>query len=237
MKLLAADVGGTKTVLALVENGVVLRRDTYVSRDFKGLTPMVEQFLGADRGRISRACFGVAGPVENDTCRATNLPWFIDARELERQLGITRVKLVNDFHALAIGIPSLGPDELAVLNDAPSDPNGPWVVIGAGTGLGQAVIIRGATGYEVIASEGGHTDFAPRNELEIELLRFMLQRHHRVSYERVVSGMGLIALYDFMKSRNDPPESEQVREEMARNPEEIPAIVSSHALAGDDPLC
>ncbi|MFN7133546.1 MAG: glucokinase [Myxococcales bacterium] len=237
MRLLAGDVGGTKTILALVENDRVLRRHTYPSGDFPALEPMIETFLGDDRGTVARACFGVAGPVVDDLCRATNLPWVIDARELERRLGFSRARLVNDFHALAIGIGALGPAEFAVLNEAPSDPRGPWVVIGAGTGLGEAIVVRGPAGFEVISSEGGHTDFAPRNELEIELLRFLLKRHKRVSYERVVSGPGLVALYEFMRERNDPPESAAVRAEMEQAPDDVAAIVSSHALKGDDPLC
>jgi len=176
-------------------------------------------------------------PVLDELCQATNLPWRIDARALERQLSIQSVRLVNDFHALAIGIGELPPTDLVVLHDAPSDPGGPWVVLGAGTGLGEAIIVHGPCGREVISSEGGHTDFAPRNELEMDLLRYLLRRHARVSYERVISGPGLAALYDFFRDRDPGAASPSVDAELAADLEQRPACISAHALAGDDPLC
>ena len=237
MMLLAGDVGGTKTALALVQDGALVERHTYPSADFASLDAMVEHFLGPRTRQISRACFGIAGPVENDTCRTTNLRWVVEARELERSLGLPRVRLVNDFYALATGIESLPASDFAVLNDAPSDPKGPWAVIGAGTGLGEAIVLRSGDTYEVIASEGGHSDFAPRNELEIDLLRFLLKRHKRVSYERVLSGRGVAMLYEFVRERSPELESAAVREEMARSKGDTAPIVSEHGIIGDDPLC
>jgi glucokinase len=198
---------------------------------------MVNEFLGQRSKSVSRACFGVAGPVIDDSCRTTNLRWVVEARNLERSLGIPRVTLVNDFQAMAVGITVLPSSDLAVLNDSPSDPKGPWVIIGAGTGLGEAVVVHTGTGYEVIPSEGGHSDFAPRNELEIELLRFLLKRHARVSYERILSGRGLVALYDFVRGRSPEDESRMVREEIAGSSGDAAPIISRHGLAGDDPLC
>jgi glucokinase len=243
MALLAGDIGGTKTILALVEErGIakaIARRETYPSAQFPGLAPMVEHFLGgagcAQMG-IGRACFGVAGPVIDDTCRATNLPWTLDARALERALGLPRVMLVNDFHALSIGIGELSPGELKVLHEAPSDPRGPWVVLGAGTGLGEAVVIRGPAGKEVLSSEGGHTEFGPRTRLEIELLEFLLQRYPRVSYERIVSGPGLVALWEFFAQRPGARPSAVVAAAVGEAPEAAAAAISSHALAGADPV-
>lgn len=237
MMLLAGDVGGTKTALALVKEATLIERKVYPSAAFASLEEMVGEFLGPRGKVVSRACFGVAGPVIEDSCRTTNLRWVVDARSLERSLGIPRVTLVNDFHALAVGITVLPASDLAVLNDSPSDPKGPWVIIGAGTGLGQAVVIHTGRGYEVIASEGGHSDFAPRNELEIDLLRFLMKRHGRVSYERILSGRGLVALYDFVRERSPENESRVVREEIAASSGDIAPIISRHALAGDDPLC
>jgi len=234
--LLAGDIGGTKTILALVEDRKIFRRETYPSARFASLEEMVKTFLGGLPREITRACFGVAGPVLDDVCRATNLPWVIDARHLERELELPRVALVNDFHALAIGITELSPSELATLNDAPSDPRGPWVVIGAGTGLGEAVVTKSATGYEVLSSEGGHTDFGPRNELEIELLRFLLKRHHRVSYERIVSGPGLTALYEFFRDQKVAPCAE-VEALLAQQRDEAPAVISGHGLDSKDAIC
>ncbi len=237
MTLLAGDIGGTKTVLALVEGGAVRRREVFPSAEHPDLSSLVGLFLGADKGSISRACFGVAGPVLDDVCQATNLPWRIEARALERDLGLQRVALVNDFHALSIGITELPPKDLAVLHEAPSDPRGPWVVLGAGTGLGEAVIVRGPSGYEVLSSEGGHTDFGPRTDLEIELLRFLKQRHGRVSYERIVSGPGLVNLYEFFRAREPGKASAAVEAQLAADPAGRAACISAHALAGDDELC
>jgi glucokinase len=237
MLLLAGDVGGTKTALALVQNGQFVERRTYPSAAFESLEAMIRDFAATKSKRISRACFGVAGPIVDDTCRATNLRWVVEARSLERSFGFSRVHLVNDFFALASGIPRLPASDFAVLNDAQSDPNGPWAMIGAGTGLGQAIVIRVNRSYEMLPSEGGHADFAPRNELEMELLRFLLRRHTRVSYERIVSGRGLVALYDFLRERSPESESLALRKEIAASSGDIAPIISGHGLAGDDPLC
>ncbi|HEY3445644.1 MAG TPA: glucokinase [Myxococcales bacterium] len=237
MTLLAGDIGGTKTVLALVEEGVIRRREVFPSAQYADLSSLVSLFLGADKGHLARACFGVAGPVLDDTCQATNLPWRIEARGLERDLGLQRVSLVNDFHALSIGITELPASDFAVLHDAPSDPRGPWVVLGAGTGLGEAIIIRGPVGYEVVSSEGGHTDFGPRDDLEIDLLRFLRERHGRVSYERIVSGPGLVNLYEFFRSREPAAASPAVEAQLAADPLGRAACISGHAMKGDDALC
>lgn len=238
MKLLAGDVGGTKTILALHEGGALLRREVYPSARYASLQALVKEFLGAGAHGIGRACFGVAGPVSAEKCRATNLPWLIDARALEEALEIPRVALVNDFYALSIGIGELSESDLATLNDVPADPHGPWVVLGAGTGLGQAVLHEGAGGRrEVLSSEGGHTDFGPRNELEIELLRFMLRRHDHVSYERLVSGPGLVAVYEFLRERGPAKESQAVREALEADPAGAAAVVSTFGLEGRDGLC
>jgi glucokinase len=237
MLFLAGDIGGTKTSLALVEAGAIVRRKTYTSAQFPSLNALVGAFLDLRERRQTRACLGIAGPVIDDVCRATNLPWVIEARALERELRLRQVKLVNDFHALAVGISELPSSDFQPLNDAPSDSRGPWVVIGAGTGLGQAVLVRGKSGLEVIASEGGHADFAPRTELEVELLRYLQLRHGHVSWERVVSGPGLVMLYEFLSSRSPSEKSPQVLEEIERSPDGAAATISRHALKGDDPLC
>lgn len=237
MMLLAGDVGGTKTALALVQGNAIIEKRIYPSSSFDTLDAMVRDFVGPRARETARACFGIAGPVIDDTCRATNLPWVVDGRSLEGSLGIQRVRLVNDFHALARGIGTLPSSDFAILNSSPSDPEGPWAMIGAGTGLGEAILVRFGSGYEVIGSEGGHADFAPRNELEMDLLRFLLKRHKgRVSYERVLAGRGLVALYEFVRGRSPERESAQVREEMAGSPGDTAPIISRHGLAGD-PLC
>ena len=182
MRLLAGDIGGTKTVLALVEDRKIVRRERYASAQYPDLSTIISKFLGGEATDVGKACFGVAGPVHQDVCQATNLPWRIDARAIERELKLCRVSLVNDFHALSIGITELPPSDLVTLHDASSDPRGPWVVLGAGTGLGEGIIIKGAAGYEILSSEGGHCDFGPRDELELDLWRFLAWRYMRVSY-------------------------------------------------------
>ncbi len=239
MKLLAGDVGGTKTALALFDDGQMLRRATLPSARFASLELLVREFLGQDNGelRIAAACFGIAGPIVDQSCRATNLPWVIEARALEQSLGIPHVRLVNDFHALSIGITCLPVSDFASLCEGEADPQGPWAVIGAGTGLGEAVLLKGPRGnFEVLSSEGSHADFGPRSELEVALLRFLWKRHKRVSYERIASGMGLPMLYDFFREQGIP-ETPAVREQMAEAGAHRAAIVSAHALSGDDEIC
>jgi glucokinase len=236
MLSLAGDVGGTKTALALAQGETLVRKQKYRSADYASLEAMLRDFLGPEVKEVARACLGIAGPVIDDTCRTTNLPWVVEARHLERSLGLQRVRLVTDFHAMAAGISILPASDFAVLNDSASDPTGHWVLIGAGTGLGESIVVRVGREYEAVPSEGGHADFAPRNELEMDLLRFLLKRHRRVSYERVLSGRGLVALYDFFRERSPELESAAVREEMVRTSGDRAPIVSGHALAGDDRL-
>jgi glucokinase len=242
MLVLSGDVGGTKTYLALYEvddEGFVheRRRERYASGSFPGLADMVGVFLGADCGRVDRAGIGVAGPVIDDVVQTTNLPWRIDARVLERSLGIGRVTLLNDFEAIALGIPRLPASDFEVLQQGRTDPEGPVVVLGAGTGLGAAVMVPvgGPGRFRVLRSEGGHTDLAPRNEREIELLRYLLERHERVSYERVVSGPGLLTLYRFVVAQGIAPEREDTRTRMAEA--DPSAVIGQRAVAGDDPAC
>jgi glucokinase len=240
--IVAGDIGGTSTRLALYEQPEAgelrtVKTERFSSPAYGDLTTIVREFLEDAPGPVDRAGFGVAGPVHDDTAQATNLPWVLDARVLERDLGITRVRLVNDFHAVALGIGELGPDDLAVLQDQPTDPGGPVAILGAGTGLGEAIVVPDPQGGppRVLASEGGHTDFAPRNETEIDLLRFLLQRHHRVSVERVVSGPGLHALYDFVVHTGRATTADAIKNRLTR--EDPGKVIGEAALAGTDPAC
>ncbi len=205
MRVVAADVGGTKTLMALYEGtpgslGKVSSH-RYESRDHAGVAAILADFLGEGVKTVDAAAIAVAGPVIGDTCKATNLPWEIDARRIEKDLGIARAKLLNDFEAVALGIGELQPAQFAVLADRPIDVTAPAAVLGAGTGLGEAIVIGVEDALpRVLPTEGGHSDFAPRDDVEIELLRFLLKRHKRVSYERVLSGRGLEALYEFVTS-------------------------------------
>jgi glucokinase len=269
--LLAGDVGGTKTILRLVQAEPVagvrlpklttLHEHTYPSRDFPDLVPMVRYFLttaaqaiapseSADSINIRPecACFGIAGPVINNTSRLTNLGWVLSADGLKRELHIPRVELINDFGAVGYGVLGLQPEDVHTLRAGKPDPQGAIAVIGAGTGLGQGYVVPHATGYRVFATEGGHVDFAPRTELEYQLLRFLKEHHNisRVSVERVVSGMGIESLYLFMRSRGIAEESPQMsaayqqwQKECGREEKTIhlPALISQYALDGSDYLC
>jgi glucokinase len=241
--VLAGDIGGTKTALSLyaLEDNSELREVAsarFASSEYSGLLPIVHEFLGTTTGgsvsSLRAAAFGVAGPVEHGISKTTNLPWVIDQRRLSEQLGAP-VGLINDFYAVALGIGELRANELEVLQEGEVDPKGPVAIIGAGTGLGQALLVPSATGVIVLPSQGGHTDFAPRNELEIELLRFLWKRHRTVSNERVISGMGIKTLYEFITQTGHAPESPAVKAEL--EDADAGAVIGKHALAATDPAC
>lgn len=206
MPVLCGDVGGTNTRLAILEPGPARPRivisETLPSRSFPAFEEAVDAFLEeAGRPALERAGFGIAGPVIGRRCQATNLPWVVDAADLERRFGLERVVLLNDLEALAHGIPALDAEDLETLHPGEEQP-GNRALIAAGTGLGQAGIFWDGAAHRPFASEGGHADLAPRSEAEIAVLRFLLRRHARVSAERVVSGPGLAALYDFVLEKN-----------------------------------
>jgi glucokinase len=241
MRVVAADVGGTKTLVALYEGEpgafaeVASRR--YQSDAYEGLAPIVADFLGEGVRSVAAAAIGVAGPVIDDTCKTTNLPWQMDARRIEADLGIARVRLLNDFEAVALGLGELSASQLDVLQDRPVDPDSPSAVLGAGTGLGEAIIVPSERPLpRVIATEGGHCDFAPRDEVEIELLRFLLRRHKRVSYERVLSGRGLQALYDFVVESELAPTAGATRA-LLDAADDRAAVIGECALTRSDEAC
>jgi glucokinase len=238
--ILAADVGGTKVIMALFEvNGREIKQlneRQYVSRDYADFSEIIRDFRTEHTTPVDATGLGVAGPVFERRCQATNLPWLIDARELENTLSVGRVALVNDFKAAALGVLHLGPHEWTQLNpDAKPVEHGPIAVLGAGTGLGEALLFYSGGRYHVVPTEGGHKDFAPRNEEEMDLLRFLMKRHGRVSWERLVSGMGIHAIYDFLVESKYAPENHEVRTAMlTRDPA---AVVSEFGLSGRDPIC
>ena len=248
MEVLAGDVGGTKTLLAIAEVGelpgagapsIELRESCrYDSRQYPGLGDICRAFA-AELGRPlpAHAGFGVAGPVSSGRSHTTNLPWVIDARELAALLGIRSVRLVNDFHALALGLAAVKPHDLVRLNEGVHDPAGPRALLGAGTGLGEAVAVVGACGRpEVLASEGGHASFAPRDEPEMEILRFLLRRHDHVSWERVVSGDGLVNIAEAIAHSSGAPLPRRVAEMVLYSRDDAPAAITESARSGD-PVC
>lgn len=226
-QLLAGDTGGTKTVLRLAEATQpkagttklnTLYEERFVSAEFTDLVPMVQQFLMTAASKIGyppapeRACFSIAGPVVNNTCSLTNLSWFLEGDRLQRDLAIPVVQLINDFAAVGYGIVGLEPSDLCSLQAGDPQADAPIAIIGAGTGLGEGFLIRQGEQYRVFSTEGGHTDFAPRTELEFQLLKYLRDKLtlSRISVERVVSGMGIVAIYQFLRDRQAIGESPEV---------------------------
>jgi glucokinase len=202
MRLLAGDVGGTKTALVVHEqerDGTcrTVAECKYASQEYKSFGDVLAQFLPQAGGRIDAAAFGVAGPVVNGICSTTNLPWTMSELELAQIVGAP-VSLINDFHAVALGVMELSADQLQVLQVGTRNPKGTVAVIGAGTGLGEALCVQTSDGPHVIAGEGGHSTFAPHTDLELKLLEFLWNRYEHVSVERVVSGIALPELYAFV---------------------------------------
>lgn len=223
--LLAGDIGGTKTILRLVESQpggdrdlpqTTLHEQTYPSQEFADLVPMVRKFLDSAGSNQTpeKACFGIAGPVVNNTSKLTNLSWILDASRLEQELQVAKVALINDFVAVGYGVLGLSESDLHTLQPGSPDANAPIAVIGAGTGLGQGFVIPQGNSYRVFATEGGHASFAPQSQLEFELLQYLLEKYHinRVSVERVVSGMGIVAIYQFLRDRKTYQESSHLAE-------------------------
>lgn len=254
--LLAGDIGGTKTILRLVnvtkedKSCKTIHEASYISADFPDLVPIVQHFLETTGQKTPEvACFAIAGPVIENTSKLTNLNWLIlDTIRLEKELGMEKVSLINDFAAVSYGILGLQDSDLQTLQVGKPYSNFPIGVIGAGTGLGEGFLIPQASGYQVFATEGGHTDFAPRSELEFQLLQNIKQRYNinHVSVERVVSGQGIVAIYQFLRDIKYAPENSGVGEaiqtwETQSQDSEIridPAATIAHsAMKGGDVLC
>jgi glucokinase len=238
---LVGDIGGTRSRLELqVEEDGRLRaahEREYRSETFAGLEALVEDFLGLEpvrhaAARVDAACFSVAGPVEGGTSTLTNLGWRIDAQAVSARLGIPDVLLVNDFVAVGHGIAELGEHDLVTLQRGVAQPHGTRVVVGAGTGLGVCTLTWQGDGYAVHSSEGGHTDFAPINEAQDKLLASLRGAFGRVSYERVVSGPGLLRIFSVLQDGGQP--SKQLREAMQR--QDAAAAISEFAINKVDPL-
>lgn len=238
MMVLAGDVGGTNARLAIVElNGRaarITREGRYASRDYPGLTPIVDRFCEEVTARPNRACFGIACPVVGDDCTAPNLPWTINGRKLAAEIGIPRTRIINDFVAVGFGIELLGESDLATLQEGSPTPHGPIALIGAGTGLGQAFLLWDGNHYRVLPSEGGHGDFAPRGKLQIALSEFLGQQFGRVSWERLLSGPGLVNAYRYLVASAVAPEQATVRAEMEK--EDPAKVITRHGLAKSDCL-
>jgi len=263
--LLAGDIGGTKTILRLVQtspendSGTQLQlttrhEQTYSSQAYPDLVPMVKEFLHAaqeNQGETiqpERGCFAIAGPVVNNRSSLTNLAWSLDGERLEEELDLKRVELINDFAAVGYGVFGLDEADTHTLQAGNPDPGAPAAIIGAGTGLGQGFAIKQGSYRQVFPSEGGHADFAPRSELEFQLLRYLLDKHQisRVSVERVVSGQGIVSIYQFLRDREFAHESPDIAEAITTWERQTglktktvdpAAVIAQAAAEGRDLIC
>ncbi|MGZ3420707.1 MAG: glucokinase [Polyangiales bacterium] len=240
--LLIGDVGGTKTILRLIgDSGETLANERFDSKAFGDLNAIVQLFLEKWKGEPPKhAAFGIAGPVVDGVCKTTNLPWHVDEKAIAQRASLTSARLLNDFESTAWGVLTLPAQSIATLQVGEKKPHGAIAVIGAGTGLGEAMLVWNTASqeYQVVASEGGHADYAPRDETEIELLRWLKQKFGRVSWERVVSGTGLANIYQFLRESGAAPESAAVRKELdaGRTQNDWGPVIGKHASAGDDVL-
>jgi glucokinase len=237
--VLAGDVGGTKTNLALYDrrgSGLIPVRETSLqSRQFDSLEAAIQRFLeSGPRQTIDAACLGVAGPVVEGRCVATNLPWIIDEQALSRAIPAAKVRLLNDLEAAGYGVLVLPANELRTLQ-AGVPKRGSMAVIAAGTGLGEAMIVREGERHVVIATEGGHTDFAPRGDLEEGLLKYLRKEFGRVSVERILAGPGFFNLYRFLRDTGWAKESPEVADKVRSG--DPAAVITSRASSDGDPLC
>jgi glucokinase len=237
--ILAGDVGGTKVHLALydfIEGKLTHTRDEkYPAKEYGGLEEIVKEFLGT--GKASAACFGVPGPVRDGRLRLTNLPWTLDSRELATGLGIQHVFLINDLEANGYGIAELSADQIYTLSEGDASQIGNRALVAAGTGLGEGLLAWNGRIHVPYPSEGGHADYAPRNEEEIDLLRFLKQKYNgRISFERVVSGMGMTGIYEFLRDVRGMEEAVWLAEKIA-SVDDPNSVITEMGLANKSELC
>ncbi len=237
--ILAGDVGGTKANLAFytLHNGKLelMVQKQFPSHDYANLHDLIAEFIEESRLQADHVCMAVAGPVVNGTCHATNLPWIIDAAILAQRLGFRQIELMNDLEANAHGIYELSEDDFVTINQGDKKIHGNVGVISAGTGLGEAGIIFEDRKMRPFASEGGHCDFAPSNQIQLELLQYLRKRLDHVSYERVLSGQGLQHIYEFLRDENKFPEPAWLAESLKTN--DPPAVISESGLENQTEIC
>jgi len=239
VRILAGDIGGTKTRLAVfdVEGGRLdtLSEASYPSGEYASFDAIVRDFLDGTAADCRQACFGVAGPVQHGRVETTNLPWVIDAQRMVTGFGFNTVSLMNDLQANAWGIDALGDDDFCLLRAGQAEAAGNASIIAAGTGLGEAGLYWDGQRHWPFASEGGHADFSPHSDLEIALLEYLRQRFGHASWERVVSGPGLVNLHDFLRAHRGVAVPSWLNDEMAAG--DAAAAISRAALDERDAIC
>jgi len=237
--ILAGDIGGTKTNLAYFSTDgdrlVLSTFKSYMSREFGSLNEVIDRFTHEHPASIHHAAFGIAGPIVDATSKLTNLGWNVDARDVASLLRLDSVGLLNDLEATSYGVLRLGEGEKIILQEGTPQPRAAIAVIAAGTGLGEGGLVWDGKRYRSLPSEGGHTDFGPRNELEMNLLRFLLTKYDRVSHERVVAGPGVFNLYAFFRNRAQYPEPTWLTAQMKQG--DPSAVISTAGSEGKDPVC
>jgi glucokinase len=243
MQVLAGDIGGTTTRLWIAHSDGralrVLREQCFESRRFRSLVDVLQEFLTAEAvAPITAACLAIAGPIrhadDGEYCKVTNLPWEVDSGELMRTLRLPQVRLINDFQAVGYGIEALRGDDLVELQPGIAQRQAPCAVLGAGTGLGQGILVWQGDHYETIATEGGHVEFGPTDAVQLELARYLLETEGHSSYELILSGHGLVRLYGFLRAHGVTCESPQVAQRMREG--DAAAAITQAALASHDPL-
>jgi glucokinase len=229
--LLAGDIGGTKTTLAVFSSETGWRKadaeETYSSANYPDLETLVREFLAQHDFPIERASFGVAGPVVAGHASITNLPWMMGEHQLQEALHIPSVRLLNDLDAIAHSVPHLEAEDLHTLNAGQRVSGGAIAVIAPGTGLGEAFLTWDGSHYQAHTSEGGHADFAPANASQVDLLRYLMARFPHVSFERVCSGKGIPNIYDYLKDSGYAEEPQWMAEQLATTPDRSPIIVNN----------
>ncbi len=237
--ILAGDIGGTNARLALFESDrgklKEIVGETFPSRHYKTLEEIVAKFVSNHPARIERACFGIAGPVRDGRSETPNLAWVIDARQLATAAGVPTLRLINDLEANAFGVATLSEKDFSVLNPGASDAAGNQAVISAGTGLGEAGLYWDGKFHRAFASEGGHCDFAPRDDIEGELAKWLHQQFGHASWERVLSGPGLFNIYKFLRDTGRGKEAPWFAEETAHA--DASAVISRAAMENRSELC
>jgi glucokinase len=238
--ILAGDIGATRTRLAAFETegsrlSCVVEK-IYMSQDYPGLSEILPQFIRSEGIPVHSACFGVAGPVRSGRSKISNLPWIIDSRELAKQLKLPSVGLLNDLEAYAYGIDALESKDFITLSEGSEDAEGNRAVISAKTGLGVAGLFWDGFRHHPFACEGGHTDFAPKNDVQMELLAYLRKKYGHVSCERILSGPGIKNIYEFLRDTNKAEEPDWLRDQFRSAPDQ-PALISQLATEGKAAIC
>ncbi|WP_282113591.1 glucokinase [Maribacter stanieri] len=236
--VLAGDIGGTKTNLALFEynDGQLfqIKQNSYKTKDYTSLLEIIKEFEITEMNKIDSICFGVAGPITKGKVHGTNFPWDIDTKELIKALNLDSIFLINDMEANAYGLAALDEKDLDPLKYG-SQIEGNAVIISPGTGLGEAGLYWDGKGYHPFATEGGHCDFSPRYDFDLEIWKYFQQKYGHVSWERLLSGQGIRDIYQLIRNVSGVKEGDAFRAQMSK--EDPAAVITKTALAGKDPVC